>query len=203
MIAQLTGTLAARYGEAVVLDVNGVGYEVFIPATTVLPAVGESLQLSTVLYVREDALTLYGFRDRITRDLFTMLISASGIGPKLAIVMLSTLSPEALVAALRARDLDALITVPGIGKKVAERLVLELHEKASSVGSFATLATTTSGVRDPRQPRKDVHEALLALGYSAQEADTAVAALTSETTVDASVLLRQALTYLTVTAKRD
>lgn len=203
MIAQLTGTLTARYGDAVLLDVNGVGYEVIVPAGTVLPAVGESLQLSTVLYVREDALSLFGFRDRATRDLFTMLISASGVGPKLAIVMLSTLSADVLIDALRARDTDVLVAVPGIGKKVAERLVLELHDKASALITFAPLDATTPAEHGTRQLLNDVHEALLALGYSTGEADTAVAAVNRETTTDASVLLRHALTHLTVTAKRD
>lgn len=202
MIAQLTGTLAARYGDAVLLDVNGVGYEVTVPAGTVLPAVGESLQLSTVLHVREDAHTLFGFRDRATRDLFTMLISASGVGPKLAIVILSTLSADVLINALRARDIDVLVTVPGIGKKVAERLVLELHDKAASLHTFATLEPANPSDHGARQLMNDVHEALLALGYSAGEADSAVAAVDSETTTDASQLLRHALTHLTVSAKR-
>ncbi|MEX2533596.1 MAG: Holliday junction branch migration protein RuvA [Nitriliruptoraceae bacterium] len=202
MIAQLTGTLAARYGDAVLLDVNGVGYEVTIPAGTVLPAIGESLQLSTVLHVREDAHTLFGFRDRASRDLFTMLISASGVGPKLAIVMLSTLRADALVNALRSRDTDVLVTVPGIGKKVAERLVLELHDKASSLNTFASFDPASPADHGARQLMNDVHEALLALGYSTGEADTAVAAVNTETTTDASELLRHALTHLTVSAKR-
>jgi len=203
MIAQLAGTLAARFGDTLVLDVNGVGYEVIVPAGTMLPAVGESLQLSTVLHVREDALTLYGFQDRATRDLFTMLISASGVGPKLAIVMLSTLSADTLINALRARDTDVLVAVPGIGKKVADRLVLELHDKALSLISFATLDPATPAEHGARQLMNDVHEALLALGYSTAEADTAIAAVSSEPAKDASELLRYALTHLTVTAKRD
>lgn len=203
MIAQLTGTLAQRHHDAVVIDVNGVGYEVFVPSGTTLPAVGETVQLATVLYVREDALTLFGFADRATRDLFTMLISASGVGPKLAIVMLSTLRADALINALRARDTATLTTVPGIGKKVAERLVLELHDKASALPAYANLDASTPHSDDARQHLADVHEALLALGYSTTEADAAIAAVHTESTNDASVLLRHALTHLTVTAKRD
>jgi len=201
MIALLTGTLAARHGDAVVIDVNGVGYEVFIPHGTAVPGIGERLQLFTVQHVREDALTLYGFSGQASKDLFTLLISASGVGPKLALTMLSTLSSDAILTALRARDTNALVAVPGIGKKVAERLVLELHDKASAVSAYAALPQLITVDGSAKQAVSDVHEALLALGYNPTEADRALAAVATANAKDASALLRHALTHLTTTAK--
>lgn len=195
MIALLTGTLAVRANDTVVIDVAGVGYELAVPAGTPLPAVGGSVQLHTYLHVREDALTLYGFADAATKDVFVLLISASGVGPKLALTVLSTLPSQLVVTALRARDTATLTQVPGIGKKVADRLVLELCEKAATLTVAATLPSATPA--GDTQALTDVHDALIALGYSTAEADTALATLDPTQTGDPSQLLRAALTALT------
>lgn len=203
MIAVISGVVAARDTDTVVVDVHGVGYQVHVPANTVLPPTGDRIRLHTYLHVREDALTLYGFLEADTKTLFSVLISASGVGPKLALTMLSSLATADIVTALRARDTDTLVSVPGIGKKVADRLVLELHDKALGFHADVTLPATSQATPTDRQARTDVHEALLALGYSTAEADKAVAALPVDPNADASVLLRDALTNLSNTAKRD
>jgi Holliday junction DNA helicase RuvA len=201
MIAFLSGILAARTGDTVVIDVNGVGYEVFTPNGTRLPTVGDTVKLFTVQHVREDALTLYGFADQSSKDLFSLLISASGVGPKLALTMLSTLASDTIVSALRTKDIDTLVAVPGIGKKVAERLILELHDKATAQVAYAMLPEGNANAHGDSQTRSDVHEALLALGYTSHEADLALNALNTLDSTDASVLLRHALNHLTNTAK--
>lgn len=197
MIALITGILAQRNLDTVIVDVAGVGYELFIPAGTPVPPIGETLRLNTYLHVREDALTLYGFADATTKDVFVLLISASGIGPKLALTVLSTLTGSKLLAALRDRDTDTLTLVPGIGKKVAERMVLELSEKAGSLALSATLPATPADATS--QIVADVHDALIGLGYSPRETDDALATLDIQNSDDPSDLLRRALSALAAT----
>ena len=197
MIALITGILAQRNLDTVIVDVAGVGYELFIPAGTPVPPIGDTVRLNTYLHVREDALTLYGFADATTKDVFVLLISASGIGPKLALTVLSTLTGSKLLAALRDRDTDTLTLVPGIGKKVAERMVLELSEKAGSLALNATLPATPADATS--QIVADVHDALIGLGYSPRETDDALATLDIQNSDDPSDLLRRALSALAAT----
>lgn len=197
MIALITGILAQRNLDTVIVDVAGVGYELFIPAGTPVPPIGDTVRLNTYLHVREDALTLYGFADATTKDVFALLISASGIGPKLALTVLSTLTSDKLLTALRDRDTDTLTLVPGIGKKVAERMVLELSEKAGSLALNATLPATPADATS--QIVADVHDALIGLGYSPRETDDALATLDIQNSNDPSDLLRRALSALAAT----
>lgn len=197
MIALITGILAQRNLDTVIVDVAGVGYELFIPAGTPVPPIGDTVRLNTYLHVREDALTLFGFADATTKDVFALLISASGIGPKLALTVLSTLTSDKLLTALRDRDTDTLTLVPGIGKKVAERMVLELSEKAGSLALNATLPATPADATS--QIVADVHDALIGLGYSPRETDDALATLDIQKSNDPSDLLRRALSALAAT----
>lgn len=131
MIGRVTGTLVDRSLETVVVDVAGVGYEVHMTARDLgeLPRIGEDVVVHTHLHVREDVMTLYGFADRAGRDLFRVLLGASGVGPKLALAMLATLGPDELRTAVLGDDVKALTAVPGIGTRTAQKLILELRAR--------------------------------------------------------------------------
>jgi holliday junction DNA helicase RuvA len=182
VIAHVRGTLVAR-GAAprdgtahVVVDVGGVGYLVLVPAglVSVLPPAGSEVTVHTSLQVREDAMTLYGFPSEDARDLFELLVTANGVGPRLALASLSTHVPTTLRRAIAEEDIETLTQVPGVGKKLAQRLVLDLRERVGAVavdgggGGSASPGTGTGG------PRTEARLALLELGYSAAEADRAL-----------------------------
>ncbi len=168
MIGRLSGRLVAKNPPQVLLDVAGVGYEIDVPMSTFynLPATGESLTLHTHLVVREDAHVLYGFATLEERAAFRKLIRISGVGARTALAVLSGLSVGDLASAVTMQDATLLTKVPGIGKKTAERLLLELRGK---------LQETVAG--SPREKGSDVLNALLSLGYSEKEALLAVTAL--------------------------
>src|SRR6266545_4698852 len=137
MIAHLSGTLLSKQATSVILDVGGVGYEVTIPLSTFyeLEEPGSSVQLRIYTHVREDALQLFGFKTARERELFLRIISVSGIGPKLGITLLSGMSADEMIACIRTNDLARLTLIPGIGRKTAERLVIELREKVVALSS--------------------------------------------------------------------
>ena len=171
MIARLEGVLAEKSPEVVVLDVHGVGYEVRVPLSTFfeLPDEGKTVRLQIHTHVREDALQLFGFGSEIERVLFRLLIATSGVGPKLALAILSGLPVGKLVAALRSGDLAALTGIPGVGKKTAERIVIDLREKALGLEADS---------RSERAPSPDAaaaaESALANLGYPRPHAERAV-----------------------------
>ncbi len=166
MIAMLTGKLAYRSPEQIIIDVNGVGYRLRIPLSTFykLPEDGD-VQLQIHTHVKEDAINLFGFGTITEKDLFTLLISVSGVGPKLAITMLSHMAASELALALSQGDAQSLIAIPGIGKKSAERLILELQDKATAYAVEATIITADSQVLQIADPHKDAISALINLGY--------------------------------------
>ena len=166
MIALLTGRLAVKAPSTVTLDVQGVGYEVFIPLSTfyALPDAGEAISLHIHTHVREDAIQLYGFLTRVERESFLLLTAVSGIGPKLALSVLSTLPVPDLLTAIQADDIDKIATVPGIGKKSAGRIVLELKEKAARIHPTAgAVSSGPAGASD--RLHDDALSALVNLGY--------------------------------------
>jgi Holliday junction DNA helicase RuvA len=167
-----------------VVSVGGVGYEALVSRTTLsaLPPVGKRAHLFTHLLVRDDALTLVGFADTEERALFHLLVGVSGVGPKMALAILSVLSPDAFRRAVLAGDADAVTIVPGVGKKVAGRLILDLKDRLGAGGDGVVTG-----------PFAEVREALLALGLSAQEARDALAALPSNGERPVEDLLRDAL----------
>jgi Holliday junction DNA helicase RuvA len=172
MIAHLRGRILTKRPNQAVVDVNGVGYEVAIsiPTFSELPNAGGDVSLHIHTHVREDALALYGFLRAQEKELFERLIAVSGIGPKLAITVLSGMQAEKMVAAIRGNDIAALTKIPGIGKKTAERMVLELRDKLDSFGVAAAVVSKHSPVEE------DVLSALTNLGYQRATAERALAA---------------------------
>ncbi len=173
MIGRLTGRLAAKAPDQVLLDVGGVGYQVHIPLSTFyeLPEAESPASLFVHTHVREDTLALYGFLTERERALFLLLMSVAGIGPKVALTVLSGIPPAELVEALRKQDVRRLVAVPGVGKKTAERMVLELAEK---VAAFSTGAPQEAPAAVAAE---DVLSALVNLGYRRAEAERAVDAI--------------------------
>lgn len=169
MIASLTGRLAFKAPTSVILDVQGVGYEVFIPLSTYygLPDLNELTSLAVHTHLREDAIQLYGFLTAPEKEAFVLLTSVSGIGPKLGLSVLSTLSVPDLTSAVQAGDVEKIATVPGVGKKSAGRIALELKDKVLRLPSASVQAVDTSTARNDIQ--EDALSALVNLGYRPAE----------------------------------
>ncbi|QNH05471.1 Holliday junction branch migration protein RuvA [Pseudomonas sp. B11D7D] len=197
MIGRLRGTLAEKQPPHLLLDVNGVGYELEVPMTTLyrLPAVGEPLSLHTHQVVREDAHLLYGFFEKRERELFRELIRLNGVGPKLALALMSGLEVDELVRCVQAQDTAALVKVPGVGKKTAERLLVELKDRFKaweSIPSIAPLVVEPQLAQAVSSAENDAVSALISLGYKPQEASRAVAAV-KEDGMNSEDLIRRAL----------
>ena len=196
MIASVRGVVAAIATDSAVIEVGGVGMQVqCAPATLAGLKAGVEARLSTSLIVREDSLTLYGFADDDEKQLFELLLTASGVGPRIAQAVLAVHQPEAVRRALSSGDTAALTRVPGIGKKGAERLVLELRDK---IGAVSTGPDGVSGALSGGW-QEQVRQGVIALGWSAQQADQAVAAVGESIQGEVPavpVLLRQAIRLL-------
>lgn len=190
MIGRLTGILIEKNPPQVIVDVSGVGYEVDVPMSTFyhLPATGERVSLHTQLIVREDAHLLYGFATDGERAAFRQLLKVSGVGPKVALAVLSGLSVNDLAAAIATQETGMLTRVPGIGKKTAERLLLELRDKFKASGALSSTSAPSGG------NGSDVLNALLALGYNEREALSAIKQLPADVAVTDGI--RLALKYL-------
>ena len=196
MIALLTGKIAHKSPDHIILDVNGVGYRVMIPFSTYyeLPEDGAvSLHIHTS--VREDAIHLYGFRTRLEKSFFQLLISVSGVGPKLARDILSNIQPAALAQALSLNDIHKLSTIPGIGKKTAERLILELKDKVGMLEIAALPASEVRGIPS-EDIIEDVVSALMNLGYKEPQVKKALGGLDASRGGGVEELLKQALKIL-------
>lgn len=200
MIGRIVGTLVEKSPPELLVDVGGVGYEISSPMTTIydLPPVGGTVTLFTHLLVKEDSHTLYGFIDKNERALFRVLIKVNGIGPKMALAVLSSMSAEELIGNVQDSDVSALTRIPGVGKKTAERLIIELRDKlgqAAKTDLFSAPAVLRQVQADPRQ---EAEAALISLGYKPQEAAKAIAgvpvdAANSEDVIKAALksMLRQ------------
>jgi Holliday junction DNA helicase RuvA len=190
MIASLSGRLESVSGDGAIINVGGVGFKVSMPTTALsaLGTPGKEVKVFTHLHVREDNLSLYGFASAEELWLFETLLGVTGLGPKLALSMLSTLSPEQITMAIATGSTDMLDMIPGIGKKVAHRIVLELKEKIGA-GWIAAPATQIA------QENTDVLAALTSLGYSAAEAVKAVAALPADQDLNLEEKIKLALQY--------
>jgi len=176
VIAQLRGRILEKHPNRVIVDVNGVGYDVFVPLSTfyVLGAAGAEIALRTHTHVREDALALYGFATPLEQELFERLIGVSGIGPKVALAVLSGIEPLELIRAIERGDLARLTAIPGVGKKTAERIVLELKDRLPRP-QVAAVAIGDDAAAAPSALHDDVLSALVNLGYHRPLAEKAVA----------------------------
>lgn len=197
MIGRLRGTIAEKQPPFLILDVNGVGYEVEVPMTTLyrLPALGESVVLHTHLVVREDAQLLYGFADRRDREMFRELIRLSGVGPKLALALMSTLEVDELVRCVQLEDAAQLQRVPGVGKKTADRLLVELRGRFKAwetMPAISDLVTEVPPLGAAASAEQDAISALVSLGFKPQEASKAIAAISGKS-LSSEELIRHAL----------
>ena len=174
MIARLSGTLSEKTPGRLILDVQGVGYDLQVPLSTfyVVGDTGSAVSLRVHTHVREDVIALYGFATGLEQDLFERLISISGIGPKLALAVLSGMEPPDLVRAIKAQDVARLTAIPGIGKKTAERIGLELKDRLPQSVQAAADAAKPASAAD--QLRTDLLSALLNLGYQRTAAEKAI-----------------------------
>jgi len=192
VIASLKGTLQSLAGDGAVVDVHGIGFRVYMPTSTMstLGAIGDEVELNTHLHLREDNATLYGFATPEECGLFQTLILVSGLGPKLALAMLSAMSVEKLAMAIASGGADLLSEIPGIGKKTANRIILELKEKVAA-------GWLTTPPPEFAEENAEVLAALTSLGYSVREASHAVTALPTDPTLSLEEKIRLALGYFT------
>ena len=203
MIGRIRGILIEKSPAQALVECAGLGYEVDIPYTTFfnLPETGDELVLHTHFVVREDAQSLYGFSSRLDRDLFRLLIKVNGVGPKLAAGILSGLDANQFIRCVEARDANALVKLPGVGKKTAERLLIEMTDRIGQLeGQFTPAspnATVTSdsanaSIAAGHDPREEAEAALIALGYKPQEASKAISKVAEES-MSSQELIRLAL----------
>ena len=200
MIAYIQGTIAEKNPTRAVIDVQGIGYEILIPVSSydTLGAKGESVKLLTYLHVREDMMQLFGFATAEERELFLMLISVSGIGPKSALGILSSVTVKDLKQAIVHEDFNLLTAVPGIGKKTAQRIVVELKEKISKLPTFEGSAVRTLSTKE--QVTDEAMMALISLGYVklvAEKAITKALRENPEKTFTLQELIKTALRFAT------
>lgn len=199
MITSIHGTLASATPLHAIIELNGFGYEVNIPLTTAerLPATGATVKLHTHVVYREDAQTLYGFATAEERDFFRLMIEhVTGVGPKMALTIMSKLSLPLLEGAIRAGDVNTLAKCPGIGKKTAERLVVELKAKVGGLSGASSIGAGDGGTAAPAEnSHRDAVSALIALGYKAGDADQAIrrAALALGAGATTEALIKKAL----------
>jgi Holliday junction DNA helicase RuvA len=201
MIGLLRGILLEKHPPLLLVDVHGVGYEIHAPMTSFyqLPALGAEVVLHTHFVVREDAQLLYGFTDKASRELFRELIRVNGLGPKMALAILSALDADELAQCVQRNHIDTLIKVPGIGRKTAERLLVELRDRVAHWYHDGA-ATALAGTHAPASSvpasstRQDAESALVALGYKPVEAEKVVQAVLKEQSISSSEeLIRLAL----------
>jgi Holliday junction DNA helicase RuvA len=205
LIAHLSGTLLSKQPTAAIVDVGGVGYEVVIPLSTFyeLGENGSQVQLRIYTHVREDALQLYGFKTARERELFLQLISVNGVGPSLAIKLLSGMNADEMIASIRTNNLVRLVAIPGVGRKTAERLVVDLRDKIAALSSpaledeFAAKAAAAGELASTDSMRDDAMSALANLGYQRAAAEKAVKnAIDEGGDLSVEVILRRSLRSL-------
>lgn len=198
MIGRLRGTLVEKTPGQLLVECGGLGYEVDIPYTTFfhLPEVGQELTLHTHFVVREDAQSLFGFAERLDRDLFRLLIRVNGVGPKLALAILSGLDAHQFIRCVENRDTNALVKLPGVGKKTAERLLIDMVDRIKQLeGQFVPFSPPGNRPVTPAPSpvaTEEAESALIALGYKPQEAAKAIARV-AEDGMTPEALIRQAL----------
>ncbi|MDB2330781.1 Holliday junction branch migration protein RuvA [Alteromonas sp.] len=202
MIGRIRGTLAEKQPPEILVDVAGVGYEIHMPMTSFyqLPAVGEEVVVYTHFVVREDAQLLFGFADKMERGLFRELIKANGVGPKLGLAILSGMSASQFLVSVQNEDVSALVSLPGIGKKTAERLVVELKDRLAKFGKTQSITIpppsgdllSGSTIVTVNDAREEAQSALIALGYKPAQANKLVDSVYTDG-IQSEALIREAL----------
>jgi Holliday junction DNA helicase RuvA len=193
MIGRLKGIIVDKNAPQIIIDINGLGYEVETPLSTFCRLrLGETEVLWTHLVVREDAQLLYGFSEKEERALFRLLLKISGVGPKLALALLSGMEPAALLRCIESQDITTLTKIPGVGKKTAERLMIELRDRIKDLTPHSATATERLTLTSPLSPVAEAEQALMALGYKPLEAQKAVALVKNQHD-DTAGLIRAAL----------
>ena len=192
MIGQITGIIVSKIAPDVLVDVQGVGYELLVSLSTffAIPAVGESVTLHTHFVVREDVQQLYGFTERSERTLFRHLIKVNGVGPKMALGVLSGMSANEFAACVHNNDVDTLVRLPGVGKKTAERLVIEMRDRVGSIEASVSSTNVHAAQPDLTQ---EAESALIALGYKPQDAAKMISRVAGDETLGVEQLIRSAL----------
>lgn len=195
MIGRIQGIILEKQAPQLLVDVQGVGYEILAPMTTIyqLPAIGELVTLHTHMVVREDAQLLYGFADRRDRSLFQTLIKVNGVGPKLALTILSGIELDDFVRSVRSGDTAALVKLPGVGKKTAERLLVEMKDRLKGWQVNGDAIVTDDLKPAAADHLEEAESALVALGYKPAEASKAIAAVNNDSIGSSEELIRQAL----------
>jgi Holliday junction DNA helicase RuvA len=197
MIARIRGTLSFKSVSHVIVDVQGIGYRIFVPLTTFyeLPETGQSISLNIYTHVKEDALHLFGFHTPEDQGIFQMLIAVSGIGPKLALNILSGIPAREFIQAVTQGNLNRLVNIPGVGKKTAERMVLELRDRFLKMDHIDVAAEGPSGRQAEEAMREDALSALVNLGYKSVMAKKIIDRVMDESpgTLNLDELLKQAL----------
>ena len=198
MITYIKGELSEIYGNNIVVEAYGVGYEIMVPSSLmgVLPGIGSEVKIYTYQYVKEDTLDLYGFMSRDDLTVFKLLITVNGIGPKGALNILSVITPDELRLAVLSDDVKRIQAAPGIGGKTAQKLIIELKDKLSLEDVLTKGDNTDVIVTGTESPRDEAIEALVALGYSQSEAVKAVRTVDTTGGMDGEDILKQALKKL-------
>jgi len=198
MIGYLKGKILSKQPPLLLLDVNGVGYELEAPMSTFygLPGESEEISLFVHMVVREDAQILFGFSEQVERELFRNLLKVNGVGPRVALAILSTLSANEFVQCIRLEDAPALTRVPGIGKKTAERMIIDMRDRVDGYGELQTQSDSSKPLALEENPIQDAIGALIALGYKPMEATRAVDAI-KKMSEKRDELIKNALQYLT------
>lgn len=190
MISYIKGILELRGDGFVIVEAGGLGYQIFVSPTTLskFPTTGEQIKVYTFMSVKEDGIALYGFANAQELEIFQRLLSVTGVGPKAALGFLSALSPQELILAVLSDDLKALCKAPGIGKKTAQRVVLELKDKFQTADAIAMEMDAPTAQSEQNHAKLEAIEALAALGYSRSEAAKAVHAITDENLTTEEIL---------------
>ena len=201
MISYIKGALTEVFEDTVVVETNGIGYNIRVPGSVLdrLPSVGSSVRIYTYLYVKEDAMNLFGFLNRDDLSVFKLLLNVSGIGPKGALAILSTIGPDDLRFAVLSEDVKTISSAPGIGAKTAKRLIIELKDKLKLAEVFETALANkekASSENDVLLARNEAVEALVALGYASAQAMKAVQQVENAEEKDSEQILKEALKKL-------
>lgn len=201
MISYIKGELTEVFEDTVVVETNGIGYNIRVPASVLdrLPSVGSAVRIYTYLYVKEDAMNLFGFLSRDDLSVFKLLLNVSGIGPKGALAILSTIEPDDLRFAVLSEDVKTISSAPGIGAKTAKRLIIELKDKLKLAEVFETALANkekASSENDVLLARNEAVEALVALGYASAQAMKAVQQVENAEEKDSEQILKEALKKL-------